>query len=72
MDYLIHKLEAMQDLNKSDGSKIKFNYPAALDQLETTRDRMAEYLNRDLRTIQSSPPKTVNQSLTITNDDSTK
>ncbi len=69
VDYLIDTTSRLQAKHSNDDSKILFNYAALIEQLETTRDRIAEYLNDDINEIRLVAPTPVDVSLSLERGD---
>ncbi|MBS9781385.1 MAG: hypothetical protein KGV56_02715 [Gammaproteobacteria bacterium] len=56
LTYLIQVSKQLQHKYRGDKSKIKFNYPALIQQLKATRLATQEYLNQELYEIHKAPP----------------
>lgn len=63
LDYLIGVTKSLQNKYGSNKSRITFNYPALIQQLQTTKNRTAEYLNTQGQQIHSNPPLAVDSEL---------
>ncbi len=63
LDYLIEHAEELSERYRGDRSSIRFNYPAFIAQLRTTRDRSAIYLNESIQVVHPAPPGTVDHTL---------
>lgn len=63
MDYMINVTKSLQKKYGSNKSRITFNYQALIQQLQTTRNRTAEYLNTQGQQIHSKPPIAVDSEL---------
>jgi hypothetical protein len=64
LDYLIGYVEHLQNRYRQDPAPVRFNYPALLEQLRTTRQRTADYLNERHTVVHAAPPPPVQTSLT--------
>ena len=63
LNYLIAVAQSLQHRYRHDRAAIRFNYPAFIAQLRTTRDRSAQYLHRALRAPRPTPPDPIDRSL---------
>lgn len=63
LDYLIDVTKNMKNKYKNNNNRITFNYDALINQLQTTRNRTAEYLNTQGQQINAAPPISVDSDL---------
>ncbi len=64
LTYLIQVAEQLQRQYGGDQSKIRFNYPALIAQLKSTRAATQEYLNQELYELHTAPPAVYKPDLT--------
>lgn len=64
LDYLIDSAEALAREYRDDDAPVRFNYGALIEQLRTTRNHSATYLNTVHTVVHAAPPETVDRSLT--------
>ena len=63
LEFIRERVQALAQKHGQSKAKIRFNYQALLEQLRATENGIRAYLNAEIDTIHTQPPKPVDQEL---------